>query len=258
MHGSSWIYHHRFWTEYPTEYPTDAQQRPHLRVGVDSTAPNQVGYWTVDLNNLKPWQKSSVAQVCASQLSLISLNSFAESFPSWHAARWRHLAQGRRELHETRGMTGMICFFNAQRVQVTDGTSTLKWFHSMTQLNAVLHLGLRLRISRHRKPIRLRAHFCVNTISKAMVTIDVHNRDVVGSLRDAKITSTKDSLKFEFYPLHGWYKATLAEKESLLRVGWPTPERLYTQPDPMTRCEFCHVLFWKCSTLHRSILILFD
>lgn len=73
MHGSSWIYHHRFWTEYPTEYPTDVQQRPHLRVGVDSTAPNQGGYWTVDLNNLKPWQKSSVAmllsQVCASQLS---------------------------------------------------------------------------------------------------------------------------------------------------------------------------------------------
>ena len=25
-----------------------------------------------------------------------------------------------------------------------------------------------------------------------MVTIDVHNRDVVGSLRDAKITSSKD------------------------------------------------------------------
>lgn len=29
-----------------------------------------------------------------------------------------------------------------------------------------------------------------------MVTIDVHNRDVVGSLRDAKISSAKDSMVF--------------------------------------------------------------
>ena len=205
-----------------TEYPTDAQQRPRFRVGVDSTAPNQVGYWTVDLNNLKPWKNSSVAmllsQVCASQLSdLVELvrgelsklarRTLTASRPGAKGTAWNP-RDDRDDL-----------FFNAQRVQVTDGTSTLKWFHSMTQLNAVLHLGLRLRISRHRKPIRLRAHFCVNTISKAMVTIDVHNRDVVGSLRDAKITSTKDSLKFEFYPLHGWYGLIWA------RIRRPSPKR---------------------------------
>ena len=31
--------------------------------------------------------------------------------------------------------------------------------------------------------------------AQAMVTIDVHNRDVVGSLRDAKITSSKDGAR---------------------------------------------------------------
>ena len=98
----NWMFHLM-----PTEYPTDAQQRPHFRVGVDSTAPNQVGYWTVDLNNLKPWKNSSVAmllsQVCASQLSdLVEL------------VRGELSKLARRTLTASRpgakGVSGMTCF----------------------------------------------------------------------------------------------------------------------------------------------------
>lgn len=188
--------------------------------------------------------------------SLISLNSFVESFPSWHAARWRHLAQGRRAFQGWPVFHCPTCS-NAWNLDL-EGVSC------MAQHNAVLHLGLRWRINRHRKPIVYEPIFCQHDFQG-----NGHDRCSQSRCggQPARCQNHFYQGQFEIWILPftwmmwshlGQNKATLAEKESLLRVGWPTPERLYTQPDPMTHCEFCHVLIWKGSALHRSILILFD
>lgn len=106
----------------------------------------------------------------------------------------------------------------------------------MAQQNAVLHLGLRLRTNRHRKPIRLRAQLVSTPFprqwSRSMFTIEMW----WAACEMPKSALPRTVLKFEFlpfyqftYPLHGWY-GLIAEKENAT----------------------------KGSALHRSILILFD
>ena len=72
---------------------------------------------------------------------------------------------------------------------------------------------------------------------QAMVTIDVHNRDVVGSLRDAKITSSKDGASPWSYR-HGSF-TTWPSPNVVNPERWPSPrEKWYIQhwTLPQIRC----------------------